>query len=104
MEASNLQPHVPTLGVSVEAVREQLLLLGHTIPDHVIKAFLDNGLPGKKLESLMHVFACHQRSLRALAVLQCPVLSSGARAVGLLLFDQCMTPQPFGACRSTVGY
>ena len=47
MGEPELQPHVPTLGVSVEAVKEQLLLLGHTIPDDVIKAFLDSGIPGR---------------------------------------------------------
>ena len=75
MKPSHLQPHVPTLGVSVDAVKEQLLLLGHTIPDHVIKAFLDNGLPGKRFAMLMHVFLCPQLSLYAFAVIQCPVLS-----------------------------
>ncbi len=76
MEASALQPHVPTLGVSVEAVKAQLLLLGHTIPDHVIKAFLDNGLPGKQFILLVHTFPLPQRSVRALAVPPCPVLST----------------------------
>ena len=47
MGEPELQPHVPTLRVSVEAVKEQLLLLGHTIPDDVIKAFLDSGIPGR---------------------------------------------------------
>ena len=54
----NVRPHVATLGVSVEAVKEQLLLLGHTIPDDVIKAFLDDGLSGRPLTvPFMHVAA-----------------------------------------------
>ena len=54
MREPDLQPHVPTLGVSVEAVKEQLLLLGHTIPDDVINAFLDSGLPGRPSAVSMH--------------------------------------------------
>ena len=34
------------IGVSVAAVQAQLQLMGHTIPDTVIKAFLDSGPAG----------------------------------------------------------
>lgn len=54
MIAPELHPRVSTLGVSVEAVKEQLLLLGHSIPDDVIKAFLDDGLPGRLPRLSMH--------------------------------------------------
>ena len=69
MKDLNLHPRVSTLGVSVEAVREQLLLLGHTIPDDVIIAFLIDGLPGSLSAHLMHVHNTHQRSKRAGSVL-----------------------------------
>ena len=54
MSAHKLHPHVSTQGVSVEAVREQLLLLGHNIHDDVIRAFLDDGLPGKPKPVFLH--------------------------------------------------
>lgn len=54
MLAPESHPKVSTLGVSVEAVKEQLLLLGHTIPDDVIKAFLEEGLLGRAPGSCMH--------------------------------------------------
>ncbi len=56
MRAPGFHPKVCTLGVSVEAVKEQLLLLGHKIPDDVIKAFLDEGLPGRALGACMHYY------------------------------------------------
>lgn len=54
MSGPKLHPQVSTQGVSVEAVREQLLLLGHKIPDDVIRAFLDDGLPGKPKPLFLH--------------------------------------------------
>ena len=54
MRAPESHPKVSTLGVSVEAVKEQLLLLGHNIPDDVIKAFLDESLQGRAPGSCMH--------------------------------------------------
>lgn len=54
MRSPNAHPKVSTLGVSVEAVKEQLLLLGHIIPDDVIKAFLDEGRLGRAPGSCMH--------------------------------------------------
>lgn len=38
-----MQAYVPTDGVTFEAVKEQLILLGHDIPDSVIRAFLNDG-------------------------------------------------------------
>ncbi|BDA51175.1 hypothetical protein COCOBI_18-0510 [Coccomyxa sp. Obi] len=38
-----MQAYLPTDGVSFEAVKEQLILLGHDIPDHVIRTFLKDG-------------------------------------------------------------
>ncbi len=54
MSGLKLHPQVSTQGVSVEAVREQLLLLGHNIPDDTIRAFLTDGLPGKPKSLLLH--------------------------------------------------
>ena len=54
MSGPKLHPQVSTQGVTVEAVREQLLLLGHNIADDVIRAFLDDGLPGKPQPLLLH--------------------------------------------------
>ena len=54
MSGLKLHPQVSTQDVSVEAVREQLLLLGHSIPDDVIRAFLDDGLQGKPKPLLLH--------------------------------------------------
>jgi len=55
MKDSYLHPRVSTLGVSVTAVREQLLLLGHTIPDDVIINFLNDGLAGIVPAHLTHI-------------------------------------------------
>lgn len=38
-----MQAYLPTDGVTFKAVKEQLLLLGHDIPDHVIRSFLKDG-------------------------------------------------------------
>ena len=38
-----MQAYLPTDGVTFEAVKEQLALLGHDIPDHVIRTFLKDG-------------------------------------------------------------
>lgn len=35
--------YLPTDGVTFEAVKEQLIILGHDIPDHVIRSFLKDG-------------------------------------------------------------
>ena len=53
MRSPDAPPKVSTLGVSVDAVKEQLLLLGHIIPDDVIKAFLDEGRLGRAPGSCM---------------------------------------------------
>ncbi len=38
-----MQAYLATDGVTFEAVKEQLILLGHDIPDHVIRSFLKDG-------------------------------------------------------------
>ena len=45
---TNTHHHKPMTdtGVSVAAVQAQLQLMGHTIPDTIIKAFLDSGPAG----------------------------------------------------------
>lgn len=38
-----MQAYLPTDGVSFDAVKAQLILLGHDIPDHVVRTFLKDG-------------------------------------------------------------
>ncbi len=66
MKDLNLHPRVSTLGVSVTAVREQLLLLGHTIPDDVIIDFLNDGLPGILSAHLTRIYTIPIRARNVL--------------------------------------